>query len=125
MQAERTVMPELDRFRLDAETGPIRRARNLADCMTGGEHGDRRLELEAPLHRARLLRGPCTDAAVARTRGEIGIRLGIAHLFDRTPDAHLAAQRLPVEAQRGLARRKQLHALLALHIGVEDEAPLI
>ena len=55
-------------------------------------------------------------------RGEIGVGLVVADGLHGAADPHLPAQRLPVEAHRGLPGGEDLPALAALEIRVEDEA---
>ena len=65
VQAKRAIVPELDRDGRDPESGPIWRARHLADQKPGGLRCNRFFEREAAFERARLLARPGTDAAVA------------------------------------------------------------
>src|SRR5215472_8808253 len=97
VQAERTVVPELEAQRRDAPAAPARRPRHLADHVLGRDQRDRLLEGKAALQRLRLFRSPGADLRLLRARGEIGIGLFIAHLRHSAPDAHLPAQRLPVK----------------------------
>src|SRR5262245_7495273 len=98
MQAEFLILPELDRSRNDPETGPVRRARNVADGVTRRVFGNRLFQRESAFERAGLFGSPCADAAAAGARCEISVGLGIGYQFDRTAHAHLAAQRFPMEA---------------------------
>src|SRR5579871_6672786 len=61
VQAERTVMPELEPERGDAPAAPARWARHLADQVLRGNLGDRLFEGEAALQGLRLFRGPGAD----------------------------------------------------------------
>src|SRR5436190_7223278 len=125
MQAERTVMPEFDRNGPHPESRPVWRTRHVSDRIFGRIEGDRSLESETRFERARLLRRPGTDPAVARARSKIGVGFSIAYHFDQASDPHLAVQRLPMEAQSRFLRREKLTSLLAFEIGVEHEAALI
>src|SRR5215471_14357709 len=75
VQAERPVVPELDRQREEAIAGPIRRARNRSERVFRGVERDRLLEGVAALERCRLLAGPGTDLRQARPGGEVGVGL--------------------------------------------------
>src|SRR5262249_42139974 len=83
-EAERAVLPKLDRERRQAVAGPIRWSRYGPDGELGGEQRDRLFERVATLEWRRLLAGPGADLGKARAGGEIGIGLGIADPRDRT-----------------------------------------
>src|SRR6266404_6255885 len=57
VQAERSVMPELEAARRDAPAAPPGRARHVADHMLGGDQRDRLFEREPAFQRLRLLAG--------------------------------------------------------------------
>src|SRR5215208_79307 len=125
MQPARHSLPELDPVGDEAEAGPVRRARDGAVGEALLELGEAALEVALVRDRAALLRRPGTELAAARAAGEVGVRLGVAHLLDASFHAHLQLQRLPVEAHRRPRVRQQLPALAALVVRVEDEALLI
>jgi hypothetical protein len=122
VQTECAVAPEFDIHRFDTKAGPVRRARDLAEPELGDITGHGLLQRKPALQRARLLRGPGADAAVAGARLEIGVGLGVADNRDGPANPDLPAQALPVEQHCGLALAEQFLALLALGVGVEDEA---
>ncbi len=75
----------------------------------------------ATVERLGLQRGPGTDAAAARTAGEIGIGIGGIDRHHIALDPHLSAQALPMEQQ---GRRRVVMQRLSLAgsiIGVEDK----
>src|SRR4051794_2252071 len=102
MQAERPILPELDGDRCDTVAGPVGRAGHLADGVLRRVEGDRLLEGEAALERARLLARPGADAAVAGSALEVRVGLRLAHPRDGSPRPDLPAQALPVEDERRL-----------------------
>src|SRR5258708_1295935 len=115
----------LEALRHDAIARPMWRPRHgpVAETLLG--RGDTRLEHRAARHRARLVGCPRADLRLARAGREIGVGLGGAHRLGRALDAHLAQQRLPVEAQRNARIGGEFAALAAVHIGGEDEAAFI
>ena len=122
MQPEGAGPPELDLGRNQPVAAPIGRARDVARAERLGQALDLGFENGAARERPRLLRGASADAAGRMARGEIGIGLGVGRGLDRSPDANLAPETLPIEQQRGLRRRGELLALGALAIRIEDEA---
>lgn len=106
------------------EPAPAIRARHLAAFEGGFDLGDGRVELLARAQRLRLQRGPGTDLAHARARGEVGIGLLCTDQLHAAFDAHLnagLAQAAPQEQQRGLRMGLQVAALGAVQMGVEHE----
>src|SRR5882672_618354 len=122
VQAERSILPELDQQRLYAIARPVRRPRHLADNMLGGDLRHALLQRKAALERPRLVRRPGADLAAAGAGGEIGIGLLGRGRRYRPFQAHLATQRFPVKQQCRLGLRQQVQALAAFSVGVEDEA---
>src|SRR6185437_13166842 len=61
VQAERALLPELDRDRHDPVAGPIGRTRDFADGIFRRIDGDRLFEGEAALQRRGLLARPGPD----------------------------------------------------------------
>src|SRR5438045_5945413 len=125
VQAERTVVPELDRGRDQAEATPVRRAWNAPDEVFCRVDRDRLFEGEPALEWRRLAARPGPDLREPRTGGEIGVRLGFADRLDRAAQPDLAHQRLPMKYQGGLRAYLQLAALAAVEVGVEHEPPLV
>src|SRR5438128_1273621 len=121
----RHSLPELDALRRDAETRPMLRSRHALPLVLPLVLLHARLEVGPPRQGPALRRGPGADLAAARTRGEIGVGLLVAHGRGRTFDADLDLERLPVKAERGPFRRQKLAPLSALVVGVEDEAALV
>src|ERR1700733_8384425 len=93
-----------------------------SDQMFCTEFRDALFEREAALQRPRLVGCPGADLAAPRTRRVIGVGFLRCRFRDRPFEPHLAAQRLPMEQERGLGMRQQVQALPALIIGVENEA---
>ena len=122
MQARGAVLPKLDARRRDAEAGPELRPRHLADAEFESEFGDPALEREQAFKRRRLARCPGAELAVAVAGGKIIVRLLRRDLAHRPFDAHLAADRHPVEAERRMGIGAHLAALAAFEIGVKGEA---
>ena len=123
MQPERPLLPELEPLRPHAKARPVRRPRHAAPPAYLSRNSAKRASSSARLgERARLVRGPGADLAVARPAGEIGVGLRRGGRRDRALDADLAAQRLPVKAQRRARVGGQLLGLAAFEVGVEDEA---
>ena len=89
VQAERPVVPELDRDRHDAVAGPVRRARHGAERVFRRVERDRLLEGEPAFQRARLLARPGADLRALRAGREIGVGLLRRHALDRPAHAHL------------------------------------
>ena len=124
VQAVTRAVPELDQFRHDPETGPVRRTRHLDALETGLHLGD---------PRARIPRATAASATAARPRRRSGWGAAATrnrrrpprrHRLDRALDFHLhaVAHHLPVEQQRRLRIAGQLPALAAVEVGVEHEA---
>src|SRR5437762_1648572 len=65
---------------------------------------------------------PRADARRHRAAGKVRIRFRVAHLADEALDAHLPLELLPQERERCRGVRRELAALAALVVGVEDEA---
>ena len=122
MQPEGPVLPELDALRNDPVARPVRRPRDRAQVELRRILGDARLEFETADQRLRLLRGPGADLADPRARSEVCIRLLVVDPLDPSFHAHLPAQRLPVEAERGAGVGGELMSLAAAQVGVEGEA---
>ena len=111
--------------RLDAEARPVGRTRHLANGISRRIHGNRGFQREAAFERARLLRGPGANPAVAR-RGRRN---------RRRPRPRSPPRRAPGPAPGGAATSsestgppsgaQQFLALLALEIRVEDKTALI
>src|SRR5580698_3833509 len=125
MQAERTLLPKLDLLRYHAITRPVRRPRYGPDAEFCGKTRDRFLERQAAFKCSGLIAGPCTDLRHARARGEIRISFLGRHRLDNAAQPDLTLQRLPVKRQRRFWRVRQLAALHAVQVGVEDEAVLV
>src|SRR5690606_7672110 len=121
VQPERPVVPELDGSGNDAEAGPVGRAGYFADGEFGRVFGDGLFQSETGFERPRLFRRPGSDAASARARGEIGVRLILAHYLHGTADAHLPAQAFPMETHGRLHRGQNFPALGTLKVGIENE----
>src|SRR6185437_15155213 len=117
VQPVRTLVPELDRARHHAEARPVGRPRHVAAGESRLDVVHTLLEHRVARKRFALTRSPRSDAAHARAGCKVCIRLGVADLFDRTLDAHLPLQHLPMEAQCGPRVRKQLASLSALVVG--------
>ena len=66
--------------------------------------------------------GPRADAAAARARRVVLVRLRVGDGLHGALDAHLQLQRLPEQAERRVRVRRQLARLAALQVGVEHEA---
>src|SRR5437870_4290003 len=108
MQPERPLLPEFYMMRHDPEPGPICRARYCTLAKAARILFNSALELGAAAERARLVRGPGANLAVARPAGEIGVGFVVRDRLDRTFDAHLPVDRLPQQAQRGVGIGAQL-----------------
>src|SRR6478672_11032209 len=122
VQTARALVPELDSLRNDPEAGPVRRSRHRNIREAGLELAKTLVERAGMLHRLALPRSPRAELALARTRGEICVRLLGAHLLRQPFHADLTLERLPVEAHRGLRMRDELLALATLVIRVERKA---
>src|SRR3954463_4710367 len=128
VEAVVAVLPELDRVGLEQVTAPAGGAWDLVTRQKALELG---LELVATLDRLALARGGRGRSRTrggrgrsrpGRTRGPVRIRL----LFRKTPhralDAHLPAERPPVEDERGAWVVRQLASLPPLVAREEREA---
>jgi hypothetical protein len=121
MEAELHVPPELDLHRRQPVAAPIGRPRNGAEAEFQRQDGGLLQQLGARLERPRLLARPGADAAFARAGGEIGVGIAAGNLRHRAAQAHLPAQRLPVEQRRRLRVGGELDALGALAVGVKHQ----
>jgi hypothetical protein len=122
MQPERAVLPELDLNRRQAEAGPVRRARDCAIAKSRSNACDIRFKMGPVCDRARLIRSPGADLALARAGREIGVGFFFRNRRNMAAHAHLAAQAFPVEQNSGLRVGDQLAALRAFKVGVKNEA---
>ena len=113
MQAVGPAAPEFDGLSVDCEACPVRRARNFfgiergdlcCPCFEGGAIGKR----------PRLIGGKRANLAATRTAVEICVSLLRRHLGGEAFDADLAAERLPVKAQRNMGIGTNLQTLAAL-----------
>src|SRR5262245_32792345 len=100
MEAVRIPCPEFDRARHDPESRPERRPRNGSAIEAAGCVRHALLESRAIAQLATLCRCPRADLKLAWPRREVRVRLCIGRALDRSLDAHLFAERRPVEAQR-------------------------
>src|SRR3546814_9098994 len=114
MQAERPVVPEFDRNRLDTETGPVRRPRNVAYGIAGGVFGNGFFQRKTAFERAGLFRGPGADPAAARARRVIGVGFRIGDDLNLAAQPHLASEGLPVEAHSRLRSEEHTSELQSL-----------
>src|SRR4029077_18418254 len=124
MQPGRPLLPEFYMMRHDPEPRPVRRTWHAAFLEAMRKRLPPPLELGAALERARLVRGPGANLAVARAASKIRIGLVVRDPLDRAFDANLPVHRLPQKAQRGIGVGEQLRRLPARKIGVEDESVL-
>src|SRR5690606_14553245 len=72
-----------------------------------------------------LAGGPGADLAAAGARGEICVRLLVAHALDAALHPHLLLQDRPVEAEARLAPHVELPRLAAAQVRADDEAALV
>src|SRR5690606_3404116 len=110
------------RRRINAPTRPARRSRHLLSLEARLHRGEARLERLAAVERSRLVARPGAELAVAAARREIGVGGGIGDRSGNPLDTDLPAQRFPVKEQRHMGVRRQLAALAAVEVGIEDEA---
>src|SRR3974390_686197 len=115
VQAERPLLPELNREWHDAVARPVERPRNVGERVFGGVDRNRLLEGEAAFQRRRLLARPGADLRLLRSAGEIGIGLGVGDPLDVAAHADLPAWRLPVKNPCRFRPRGQISSLLAVH----------
>ncbi len=100
-----------------------RRTRHGANRKFRSLDRDRFFKCETALERLRLLARPGADLRAARTCCKISVSLRVTHMLDRTADAHLPPQRLPVERRSGQRPAFQFSALLAVVIGQKTNPP--
>src|SRR5581483_5793461 len=116
------VLPELPRVRREPEAAPPLRPRRLA---LQRELCDAPLEPLARLDRTALWRRGGGETRTERPRGEVRVRLGIGDPGDGALDAHLAAERLPVEEERRARVLRQLLPFAARVVREEDDPVLL
>src|SRR5215475_1404687 len=97
MQAKRPLLPELDRERNDPITGPIARARHLAESIFGGIDRYCLFEGQTTFERRRLLAGPGAYLRLLGPGGEIGVGLFVADALDCAADSDRPIHRFSVE----------------------------
>src|SRR5690242_12635123 len=119
MQAERALLPELDRERHEPVARPVRRARHFADREFHRIDRHGLLEGKAAFERRRLLARPGAYLRLLGARSEIGVGLFIADPLDAAAQAHLPVHRLPIEYQCRLRMDIQLAPFLTVYVGVE------
>src|SRR5271157_6473387 len=74
VQSRGALLPEFDPLRNHTKAGPVGRSGHLVRAEAIGKILDPTLEFGTAFERTRLIRGPGADLAVARPRGEIGVR---------------------------------------------------
>src|SRR5690606_13631304 len=115
------VDPELYALRRQAKAGPVRRPRHGAVGILCAQLIDARDIGLASVERTRLVRSRRAKARIRMARGEVGIRLLRSHFHERSFDADLPSQRLPVEQQRRSGVGADFLTLAALDVGVKHE----
>lgn len=120
METVFAAYPELDGLGVEAEAAPVGRARDLGGM---GFYEDAHLLFEglAVGKRTALSGDGGADLAGARTAVEVGVGLLGREIGDGAVDAHLAAEGLPVKAERGAGIGDEFPALAALVVGEETE----
>src|SRR4051812_33410582 len=99
MEPVLAVLPELERLRRQAVAAPGLRPLDLLAVELRGQLAHPRLELVARPDRLALPRRERADPAVARPREEDLVGLLGRDALDGSLDAHLPAERMPVEQQ--------------------------
>lgn len=125
MTTEGGLLPEFDAFRHNPVAGPKGRTRHGASGVAQRIRCAGSLKVEVAVHRSGLRRGPGPELAEAWSSGEVGVGLGFRHVFNTTVDAHLAADRAPMEAQRHPRIDREIGRLAAFQVGMENEAAFI
>src|SRR5918999_3759251 len=125
VEAAGAVLPELPGVWNQAIAAPVLADRQVAALVLPSQFGHALLEPLAARHRAALGRGERAHLAVARAAVGIALALLAREALDRPLHADLAAERGPVEEERGAWVRLELTALAAAVVGVEGEAALI
>src|SRR5215211_6866825 len=120
MQAAAPTLPELDRRRHDPIPAPVRRPRRRVAVRLRGIL-PALLEPRAIRNLGALRRGPGAVARAKRTRREVRIGFGSAHLLAAALDAHLALELLPEQHEARPFVRRQIAALPTLIVGIEHE----
>ena len=119
------VLPELVFQRFDREAPPDLGPRHRAFAVLRPQPLDPLLELAPPAHDLALPRRARRELRAGRPRFEVAVGLVDRHALDEALDANLAAELVPVEAERRVWVLLQLAALAALVARVEDEALLV
>src|SRR6185436_19408665 len=99
--------------------------RQLGARVLAGELLDAPLEPLAVGHGPALRRSQRAELAGARAAERIGLALGPVDSRDGALDPHLAAERRPVEQERGVRIALQLVALAARVVREEDDPALV
>src|SRR5690606_16577685 len=92
MHAVRTPLPEFDARRAHTDAAPVQRTRHLHAVKAFRPSRVTRIQSRPIFHRAALVTAPCTDPALARTRGEVGVRLRLGGALGTSFDPYLALQ---------------------------------
>src|SRR6185312_10235988 len=125
VEAVRATLPELERFRRDAEAAPVRGERNFALAVLGFKLAQAVFEPRTIRDHLTLMRRGGAELAAACSAVEVGFRFFGRGALHGAGDADLARQQVPVEEERRTRVLGQLVTLLALVVRVEDEAALI
>src|SRR4051794_22598311 len=113
------VLPELVALGPQPEAAPVLGQRQLALLDHRRELRHQALQHLAALHRTALRRGEGAQLAAARAGADVLGGLLHARALHRSLDAYLAAERVPVEQQRGSRVVQQLERLSTLVVRVE------
>src|SRR5437763_9728897 len=116
------MLPELDRLGLEEVAAPACGARHVP---AGQQPFELRLQLLAARDRLALARGCSGGARPGWARGPVRIRLLAREPAHGPLDAHLPAERAPVEEECGARVGDELEPLAALVAAEEREAALV
>src|SRR5690625_2136248 len=125
MKPGRAALPELDNVGHHSVAAPVRRARDVSVAEACFHLLERVLELLARSHDGALRRCPRAEAAAARARGKVEVRLGLGELLRAAFHPHLSLQLLPPERQRHTRIRRDIVRLSAVIVRVEGKTTVV
>lgn len=118
-------LPKFNRVERDAIASPVWRSGNILPFEAAFNCANSIFECGAICEWLTLVARPCADLTLSRAAEEIGIAVSIGGWRDRSFDANLSIQMIPVKQERRLWTMRQRKPLAAESIREENRAVLV